>query len=158
MNKDLLIKNKELYEEEKLLYFTISRIEEVLKKQSFYQKAESISALTKIKAYLEEKKNRLNFIEQEQKRIRKELRNTCTHEIILKTDLNTNCAICNRLFINPPSFEHILIEYDGYLTPSFYQELDTCIIDTAENTNTLDEFEEKVTNKIKQIRLYRRTK
>ena len=27
---------------------------------------------------------------------------------------------------------------------SFYQELDTCIIDTAENTNTLDEFEEKV--------------
>lgn len=158
MNKDLLIKNKELYEEESILYFTISRIEEVLKKQSFYHKPESLSALTKIKSYLEEKKNRLAFIEQEQKRIRKELRDTCSHEIILKTNLNTNCAICNRLFLELPTSEHILIEYDGYLTPSFYQEIDTCIIETATNTNTLDEFEEKVTNKIKQIRLYRRTK
>lgn len=158
MNKDLIIKNNDLSEEERLLYFTISRIEEVLKKQSFYQKTDSINALTKIKAYLEEKKNRLAFIEQEQKKLRKELRNTCQHEIILKTDLNTNCAICNRLFIEPPTFEHILIEYDGYLTPSFYQDLDDCIIDTATNTNTLDEFEEKITNKIKQIRLYRRSK
>ena len=41
MNKDLIIKIKELQEEEHLLYYTISRIKEVLENSSFYQKKES---------------------------------------------------------------------------------------------------------------------
>jgi len=159
MNNDLLTKNKKLHEEEKSLYFTISQIESVLKNKSFFSTPESIIALEKIKKYLESKKNRLLTIEQEQKKLRKEIRDTCHHEIIIKTDLNTNCAICNRLFINPPEFEHILVEYDGHINPSFYHSIDSSINEIAsKNGNLLDEFEDKIIDKIKQIRLYRRTK
>ena len=71
MNKDLIIKNKELQEEEHLLYYTISRIKEVLENSSFYKKPESKQALEKIKEYLQEKLKRLSQLEQEQKIIQK---------------------------------------------------------------------------------------
>ena len=157
MNKDLIIKNKELQEEEHLLYYTISRIKEVLENSSFYQKTESKKALEIIKEYLQEKQKRLSQLEQEQKLNQKKLRETCKHEIILKTDLNTNCVICNRLFINPPTNQHLLLEYDGSLTPSFYKDIDDTIIEIATNgINTFEEFENQIAKKIKQIRTYRR--
>lgn len=157
MDKDLIIKNKELQEEEHLLYYTISRIKEVLENSSFYQKPESKKVLEKIKEYLQEKQKRLLHLEQEQKLNQKKLRDTCQHEIILKTDLNTNCVICNRLFINPPTNQHLLIEYDGYLTPSFYKAIDDTIMEISTNDkNPFEEFENQIVKKVKQIRIYRR--
>ena len=157
MNKDLIVKNKELQEEEHLLYYTISRIKEVLENSSFYKKPESKQALEKIKEYLQEKEKRLSQLEQEQKLIQKKLKETCKHEIILKTDLNTTCVICNRLFINPPTNQHLLLEYDSYLTPSFYKDINDTIIEIAINDiNPLEEFENQIAKKVKQIRIYRR--
>lgn len=159
MNKELIIKKKEYEKEEIELYFTISQIESVLKKQTLFKTKESIEALIKIKNYLQEKNKRLEILNQEQKQLTKKIKQECQHEIILKTDYNTNCCLCNRLFLTPPTFEHILLEYDEPLTPTFYKTIDESINEIITNNQTLlDNFENNITKKIQKIRLYRRTK
>ena len=149
-----------------LLGIVVPELEKLVRNSSAFTKKESIEVLNEIK-------NRLTMLQEELKnsyviarKMRWELRQSCTHEVLVKKDNYYECAMCGECF----KFENIdfntflveCLETDYYL----YNVILTGVISdiAMKDENIFEVFEDmlyeryKVHNNIDNLLVYRRSR
>lgn len=101
MNKELYIKERELFEKVSSIYSTIYRLREFLNKnEKKFRDEKSILALKEIKEALTELKEKYDEANKKYKLLERELILSCKHELVIKDGYNFVCPICERSFGN----------------------------------------------------------
>ncbi len=159
MNNKLIAEIERHKERQYVLSKVVPEIKSLLKKSSIFTKEESITALKKIKQHLiileEEYKNR--FVTA--KRMRKELYDSCTHDILTKNANWYECFICrDRFILDDIDFNCFLIE-SLEENPMLYSIISHIINEIATNDEDIMEvFEDRLYSKNDNLLIYRRSR
>lgn len=113
MNKELISKRNDLYEQFCKISTEVTRLKNFLKYESLFQDENSIEELLKIKEYYNEKLQLEEKLRVEFRKYDELLRKSCNHEIIIQgrsSGEDAFCAICNTYFSDYKcSFSHYLV-------------------------------------------------
>ena len=165
MNNKLIT---DIYTNEKrndLLREVVPELEKLVKSSSAFTKKESIEALSIIKERLillqEELKN--SYVAT--KKMRWELRQACTHEVLIKRDNYHECAICGECFmLDGINFNCFLVDSLEERTNLYY--IISCLINeiAIQDEDVFNVFEDKLYEKyqeyddIDNLLVYRRSR
>lgn len=166
MNNKLI---SDIYKNDKrkdLLCKVVPELEKLIKNSSKFTKKESIEALNKIRDRLVLLQSELKNTFVIARKMRWELRQVCTHEVLIKKDNYYECAICGECFklenIDFNTFLVECLETDYYLYNIILSDI---ISDIAmKDEDIFDVFEDmlyeryKVHNDIDNLLVYRRSR
>lgn len=148
-----------------LLKEIVPKLETLVKNSDTFTKKESVTALNKVRDSLVLLRDELNSSYVKAKGMRKILRNSCTHEIIIKKSNYYECVICGECFkLDDINFNCFLVENLEECSMLYY--IISCIInDIAMNDeDVFSVFEDMLYDKYKNygdsdnLLVYRRSR
>jgi transcription elongation factor Elf1 len=112
MNHKLLLERKQKCGEYDKRWTNLKRLIKFMSEySSLFVDDDSIAAIAKINEYIEKENSMLHSLYDECIVCEKEVKSTCSHEILIESCLNTYCAICGKSFDEKDiSFDHIYIK------------------------------------------------
>lgn len=165
MNNKLIADIERNRQRNYLLGYVVPELERLVKSSSTFTKKESIEALSIIKERLillqEELKN--SYVAT--KKMRWELRQACTHEVLIKRDNCYECAICGECFmLDGINFNCFLVDSLEGRANLYY--IISCVINkiAIQDEDIFDVFEDKLYKKYKEyddidnLLVYRRSR
>ena len=160
MNNKLIAEIERHRERQYVLSKVIPEIKTLLKRSSTFTKEESIIALEKIKQHLILLENELKNGYVTAKKMRRDLHNSCTHEVLIKNSNCYECCICGKYFIfDDIDFDTFLID-SLEVDPMNYHNLIFHIINeiATSDEDIMDVFEDRLYSKNDNLLVYRRSR
>lgn len=150
MNNEIYLNCKKLELENKEKFEEINALFNILNFENFFKKEKSKEAIKQIKEYLKMLQAKdVNALTLE----KTNLRESCEHEIILKTNINTTCAICEKNISIDKNYKGIIIEAENtYLGHNFYNVInETLQFIATNNLDLLENFEKIFLEKLNSL-------
>lgn len=150
MNNKIYLNCKKLELEEKEKFEKMNALFNILNFENYFKKEKSKEAIKQIKEYLKMLQAKdVNALTLE----KTNLRESCEHEIILKTNINTTCAICGRNINIDENYKGIIIELESTYSEHYIFNLidETLKFIAINNLDLLENFEKIFIEKLNSL-------